>query len=725
MKGNESGRVQETDDRSVRIEELEIINRGILTMSRTDDIDHICVLFGENVHRLVGSDSVVGVSLYDREIGAIRIRFVTGLGPLSDRMLRQFDYKRLRFDPDDMGPESALYTSGKLEKVEGGLYTLLMSKFPKAVCASAEALFGVGEVYTVGFALDGRPYGGITIFLRKKRTLGHRSAIEVLASHFAVTIQQKQAEKALRASESKARSILNASPASIALLDTDRRILDHNDGCAALVHAESGSFAGRPSSVNAEPGRLMGRPLPDMLTGTLAESCTKLHAEALDTNKHVQVRIQHRDRHVEISAHPLAAADGRVYSVVLLLLDITDQVRLQEEKDNLEQQYQQARKMEAVGRLAGGVAHDLNNMLAPILGYAELLSENFREDDEKRNSLEQITSAALKARDLVRQLLAFGRKQPLSIKPTDLNVVLDDIKPLLRRSIREDVHIATNFAPGLPCIRADRSQIEQVLMNLAVNAQESMPSGGTLWIETGLRDRMSCLDTDARCPGCRHDQNSDARVFVSISDTGCGMDEATLSRIFEPFFTTKKEGTGLGLATVFGIVSQHGGSVGVQSEPGSGTTFTCCFPVGDEPCLHPEDRGRMEPADCATGTVMVVEDDDSVRNLIVSVLGGNGYEVLAAESGDACLEMLCSRSEPLHLLLTDVVMPDMNGRLLAEKAAALHPDMKIMFMSGYAEDVIADVTAGHGLFEKNILFLKKPFTVQELTCAVREALVHG
>jgi two-component sensor histidine kinase len=334
--------------------------------------------------------------------------------------------------------------------------------------------------------------------------------------------------------------------------------------------------------------------------------------------------------------------------------------------------------MEAVGRLAGGVAHDFNNLLTVISGYTEVLLKDLDPQNPLRTSAEAIRAATQRAASLTRQLLAFGRKQVLELKTINLNGVLEDVSRLLGPLLGENVHLVTHPEPNLGLSKADAGQIAQVIMNLAVNARDAMSSGGTLLIETANVE----LD-DAYRRG-HFTLTPGPYVMLAISDTGCGMDAETQSRIFEPFFTTKEKGkgTGLGLSTVYGIVKQSGGHIFVYSEVGRGTTFKIYFPrTGDGVALGSQ-------SSCTSTTwsgsenVLVVEDEDSVRELVLTTLKRHGYSVLEASNGEEALAMVEQRSEPIHLLISDVVMPGLGGRELARKLGALHPEMKMVFVSG-------------------------------------------
>jgi two-component system cell cycle sensor histidine kinase/response regulator CckA len=373
-----------------------------------------------------------------------------------------------------------------------------------------------------------------------------------------------------------------------------------------------------------------------------------------------------------------------------------------------EEQLRQAQKMEAVGRLAGGIAHDFNNLLTVITSYTDLLLEDLDPGDPIREDVGQIRKAAEGAAALTRQLLAFSRQQALAPRVLSLKTSIASAEPLLERLIGEDVHLTTSVAPDLGAVKADPGQLEQVIINLAVNARDAMPTGGRLTIEAANVDQG-----EGEGEGGRY-------VMLVLSDTGIGMDEETKSRIFEPFFTTKAagKGTGLGLATVYGIVKQSGGFIGVHSELGRGTTFQVYLPRVDEPAetdtagaALPEPRGGTE-------TVLVVEDEPPVRIVTRQVLERYGYAVLEAPDGETALHLAAKHHGPIHLLLTDVVMPGLSGRQLADQLGRLRPAIKVLYASGYAENALAH----HGIPESGISYLRKPFAPETLARRVRDVL---
>jgi len=378
------------------------------------------------------------------------------------------------------------------------------------------------------------------------------------------------------------------------------------------------------------------------------------------------------------------------------------------------EQLRQAQKMEAVGQLAGGVAHDFNNLLTAIFGYSELSLKRLPKGDDLRKNMEEIKKACGRATSLTRQLLAFSRKQMLQAKVIDLNTIVADIDKMLRRLIGEDIDLVSVLDP-IPCkIKGDAGQIEQVIMNLAVNARDAMPRGGKLTIETGqvLLDQSSAEKHVI--------VKSGPYAMLAVSDTGCGMDRDTRRRIFEPFFTTKEmgKGTGLGLSTVYGIVKQSEGTICVYSEPGQGSTFKIYLPLVEE--VVEANEFRAEPTELVWGqeTILLVEDEEIVRDLTSQILEMSGYQVLVAVNGEDACRVCREHTGDIHLMLTDVVMPQMSGRELAERVELMRPEILVLYMSGYTDDAIVR----HGVLEKDMPFLQKPFTPDSLTLKVRNVL---
>ena len=409
----------------------------------------------------------------------------------------------------------------------------------------------------------------------------------------------------------------------------------------------------------------------------------------------------------EATISPVRDASGRIVSYVAVSHDITEHLKL-------EAQLQQAQKLESVGRLAGGVAHDFNNLLSVIMGYSEIELQNLDSGHPLVNSLQEILEAANRARDLTRQLLAFSRKQVMEMHVVDIRDVISGFEKLMRRMIGEDIELVLGLGSAALAVKADASQIEQVLMNLAVNARDAMPDGGTLRIETAATelDETYAAEKSGVKPG--------AYAMIAVSDTGTGMDRKTLERLFEPFFTTKgmDKGTGLGLATSYGIIKQHGGNIWVYSEPGHGTVFKIYLPLAFEK-EEPASPTLIRPEPIyGTATILVVEDDPAVRKLTCNILAAKGYRVLPAQSSENAVQMAQNHDTPVHLLITDVIMPGMNGPEVHRRIAGFHPQIKVLYMSGYTGDIISR----QGILNEGIQFIQKPFTVNQLLEKVAHVL---
>jgi PAS domain S-box-containing protein len=523
-----------------------------------------------------------------------------------------------------------------------------------------------------------------------------------------------QAQAALRVSEERFQLAMEASRDGIWDWSVETGAVYFSPSCAAMLGFGPDEL---PSQISAWSDRI--HPDDRKPAVRVPTACIQNRTDSF----RVEFRMQTREgdwRWIQARGKAVArASNGRATRLVGTHTDITDRKRAEAENARLERQFQQAQRLESVGRLAGGVAHDLNNLLSPILGFAEMLADAAGEETQRRWQAEEIVKASLRARDLVQQLLAFSRRQPLTLKPVNLNTLVESFAPLLRRTIREDIDIRFDLSPGLPKVAGDVGQLEQVIMNLAVNAQEAMPMGGALTLETGTVELAAELADphDNLTPG--------PHVLLNFIDTGYGMDDNIRAHLFEPFFTTREhdKGTGLGLSIVYGIIKQHGGRICVDSEPGAGSCFTIHLPrhVGSE---TPDDVSETPPrrdaakAAASAETVLLVEDNELVRGLAATILTGQGYTVLEAESGTEALESLARHEGPVHLLLTDVVMPGMNGRRLYEQVSRSHPKIRVLYMSGYNDDVISN----RGVTERTPHFIQKPFSVHALTEKVREIL---
>ena len=509
-------------------------------------------------------------------------------------------------------------------------------------------------------------------------------------------VASEAAHKALLGSEAKFAKAFKANPSGMAITTLEGRIVDVNDAFGrTLGYARD---------------EAIGRTTVDLGLWKNAEERMRViqRAQAYGRVQPVEIEGRTKDgaaRTLLYSAE-LIELDGAPH-VLLLTTDIT-------ERRQLEEQLRQAGKMEAVGQLAGGVAHDFNNILTAILGYADLLAADLPAADRRLEDVAEIRKAAQRAAALTRQLLAFSRKQVLEPRVLGLNELVDNMDKMLRPLLGENVELRAAPAGDLHAVRADPNQVEQVILNLAINARDAMPKGGKLTIETAN------VELDAEYAAHHATVVPGHYVMLAVSDTGTGMDAATQKRIFEPFFTTKdaSRGTGLGLSTVYGIVKQSGGSIWVYSEVGKGTTFKIYLPAVDAPA---EDLSRAAaPAYGLAGveTILVVEDDDQLLHLAHRALEARGYTVLAADRGAAALEMARRHEGPIHLLLTDVTIPDMDGRTLAATLRAERREMRVLYMSGYADQAIVH----HGVLNPDVAYLPKPFTTEAIARRVREVL---
>ncbi len=514
---------------------------------------------------------------------------------------------------------------------------------------------------------------------------------------------RKRMEAVLRESEERYRKI---SAEFQTLLDAIPDNLSYQDRDLKVIWANRGAAAG----LGKEVSDLLGAHCYALWQGR-TEPCGECPVrESFSSGKNEERIVKTPDGKTwELRAVPVRNEEGNVVGVVEVGRDVSV-VR------SMEERFHQAQKMEAVGRLAGGIAHDFNNLLTAVTGYSELLQERIGDRDPMWRELEEIRRAGVRAASLTRQLLAFSRRQVVQAKVLDLNGIVTGLETMLRRLIGEDVELVTGFCGAPVRLKADPGQIEQVVMNLVVNAREAMPQGGRLAIGTASVNlgKREADRLDLAKPG--------DYAMLAVSDTGVGMSEEVKSHLFEPFFTTKAEGTGLGLATVYGIVKQNGGGIRVDSEIDKGTTIEIYLPYVEEQAEAEEAAGAA-PAVASGGleTVLVAEDEDMVRELVCEILQRSGYTVLEARSGDEALLISGRHHGPIHLLLTDMVMPRMCGSDLAEQLAFLRPEMKILYMSGYTDDA----TFKNGDAGKGTAFIQKPFGPSTLACKVREVLDSG
>ncbi len=524
-----------------------------------------------------------------------------------------------------------------------------------------------------------------------------KEILTFVSQHVATAIEHKRHEQALRASEARYRSLVHSAVYGIYRSTLEGQFLDVNPALISMLGYDSA----------AEVRAL--DPKTDIHVRQEDRQRLRREYERHGCLDNLEVKWKRKDGKaitVRLSGRAVNQ-EGEEEVLEIIAEDVT-------ERQILEDQFRQAQKMEAVGRLAGGVAHDFNNLLMVIGGYTYVLLNQLGTADPRRQKAEAIQEATQRAATLTRQLLAFGRKQVLELKVIDLNAVVADISKLLRPLIGEDIEVVVTRDPKLGRTKADPGQVEQVIMNLAVNARDAMPSGGKLIIETRN------ADLDDNYQRAHANVKPGRYVMLAVSDTGCGMDAETQLRIFEPFFTTKEKGkgTGLGLSTVYGIVKQSGGYVFAYSELGRGTTFKIYLPRVDEAEAQsvPDRQTRLGVR--GSESILLVEDEESVRELIAEALKAQGYNVLVAGNGHEALALAAPSNCHIDLMISDVVMPGMSGRELAQRMAGSRPGMRVLYLSGYTEDAIVH----HGVLDPGTAFLQKPFSLDALACKVREVL---
>jgi two-component system cell cycle sensor histidine kinase/response regulator CckA len=544
--------------------------------------------------------------------------------------------------------------------------------------------------------LGNRTVGALGVFSRRPLPSFVVESLAAIADQLAVGIERRRAEEDLRQSEELFSRVFRSSPVGIVITTLDEgRFLDANDAFLTLLGRTREEMQGRTTIELGVWGDAAerARTVEALGThGTVRELDLKFRT-ARGAIRHVLASIER----IELSGRPC---------LLMLAYDISDRMRL-------EDQLRQAQKMEAIGRLAGGLAHDFNNLLGVVIGYCDLLFRKLPADLPERAEIHEIRSAAEGASGLTRQLLAFSRRQVLEPRVLDLSDVVRRAERMLKPLLGDDVTLDIRLGSDVPLVLADAGQIDQVLMNLAVNSRDAMPRGGRLTIETGA-SRFDETTVPA-LPGA----NPGRFASLAVTDTGSGMDAETIAHIFEPFFTTKEvgKGTGLGLATVYGIVQQSSGFIAVTSTPGAGTTFRIHLPETKVVPAQPLSATPAAATPHPGGTILVVEDSAQLRELFRDVLELHGYNVLDAANGRAALEVAAAFAGTIDLLLTDVIMPEMNGRELADHLTASRPGIKVMFASGYS----ADDLVRHGV-EAGMAYMQKPFSPEALAQKVRDVL---
>jgi len=529
--------------------------------------------------------------------------------------------------------------------------------------------------------------------------------IKGIASLVSNITAQKETEQALKKSEERLMRVFQASPLGIGLVQ-NRKLLWHNETMSRMLGYQ-------PDELHGKSARLLYRTDEEYeLAGRAIKALGAENRRTELKTKWVRKDGSVFDCHIRYTLLNPESKDG---VVLALAEDITNEKRAEEEKKRLEAKLNQAQKMEAIGVLAGGVAHDFNNLLTSILGNAELAMQDLDKDASLYKNISEIEKAGQRASSLTRQLLAFSRKELIRPVILDLNKTTEDLTRMLRRLIGEDIELVVTYSPEPCLLKADPGQIEQVLMNLSVNAKDAMPRGGKLIIETEnveLDREYFQEHGEESIPG--------HYVMLSVTDTGIGMDKETQTRIFEPFFTTKEmgRGTGLGLSTVYGIIKQNNGYIWVYSEEGKGTTFKIYFPRVKEDTRDLQKDQSSEPSLTGSETILVVEDEEMLRGMTERILTKYGYKVLTAGNGKEAFRNSVNNRGRIDLILTDVIMPGMSGKELAERMQLKIPEIKVLYMSGYTNNTIAD----HGILEKDVAFIQKPFTPKDLAGKIRALL---
>jgi two-component system cell cycle sensor histidine kinase/response regulator CckA len=668
--------------------QTEALNSALYRVADISNTAHDLPQFFAAVH------SIVGELMYARNL------YIALHDPLTDVV--SFPYF---VDEHDSAPKSRKMSKGLTEHVLRTGESLLatpevlqkMEEKGEVERTGARSLDWMGVPLKVGE----RTFGAVVVQTYSKNVRFCERDKEILtfvSQQVASAVEHKRNEQALRRSEWRYRSLVQSSVYGIYRASLEGKFLDVNPALISMLGYES-------------PEELLALdPQKDVFM--YPDEHTRLIEEFRRTGRMDGIEVKWKRKNaspitVRISGRAVSNADEPADVLEAIAEDVT-------ERRLLEDQFRQAQKMEAVGRLAGGVAHDFNNLLMVISGYTEVILGQLALDHPLHEKARAIQQASDRATTLTRQLLAFSRKQMLELKIVDVNAVVQDMERLLRPLIGENIELLTRLEPDSGRTRADAGQLEQVLMNLVVNSKDALPTGGQIVIQT----RNITLDDAYR--GEQTFIRPGDYVLLSVGDNGAGMDRETQSRIFEPFFTTKEKGkgTGLGLSTVYGIVKQSGGYVMVHSEVGRGTTFNIYLPRADEPA---EANSAVPASRTAVGgseTVLLVEDEESVRELVRDTLASKGYHVLEAENGQSGLAVAAAHDGIIELVITDVVMPGMSGRELADQLVAIRPEVKVLYLSGYTEDTIVS----EGTIESGKAFLQKPFTLQGLSRKVREVL---
>ena len=594
---------------------------------------------------------------------------------------------------------------GTLLEIASDLVPLTRYMLSRGAAKGLGRRLGAQRAYLVGITLGDELLGFAALVFREGQDVPDRELLETYISQVPMAVQRSLSEAAMRESEQLIRRTIDANPRPMFVTDTDMRLVLVNDALRQLCQAD-----GYSPDVQ---GKNLFEAFPFLNTGVQSRYVRVIQTRQASSTDELLI-INDQKRYIEVLRVPIYDVD-EVGLVMTMLHDVTEERHAAEELREVQAQLRQAQKMEAVASLAGGVAHDFNNMLGVITGYCDCIQIELEDNHALQQDLSQIRSAAERARNLTEQLLAFSNKQIIDPRVLSLDAAVRSFESMLRPVIDEGVmfELVLDSEPGL--VHVDPGQLEQVILNLVINARDAMPGGGKLRIETA---RVNLDDKQATRLAL---EQPDTYMRLTVSDDGIGMDEETRQRIFEPFFTTKDadKGTGLGLSTVYGIITQSNGAIDVESAPWVGTSFHVYLPLADR-----EDSGdgsEDTPVDLpstGTETILVVEDEEAMLRVIVRLLEGSGYKVLTAMGGHEALEVAQAHEGPLHLIITDVVMPQMNGRELYGHLALVRPKTRVLFMSGYTDDY----GLRHDVATSDAPFIQKPFNVEQLLHKVRVVL---
>lgn len=678
------------------------LNNIFISFNEAPDLATLEQIIAESYSQLTGAVFTT-ISRYDAQSKVLQVAataVAADLLPQIEALLgfSLFDLKMAV--PDYMVPNMTAYLIDRTED----LGALSFSRIPPETAEKLMTLVGAKQIIALGLSYGSRLLGTMVACLPDGRAEIPDHALKTFAYMASLAIARKEGEESLRASETRFSTIFHASPVGICLTRlANGQIIDAN-----AVFLEILGYSRE---------EVLKNHTQEMGMWAIPEDRHKvvqlLHEQGRILNIELKLRRKSSEIGETLVSAELIELAGERY-ILSMIQDITERKRDEAEKEKLQAQLVQAQKMESVGRLAGGVAHDFNNMLSVMMLHAEIGLSQLEPKNKLYDNLQEIYKATQHSADLTHQLLAFARKQLVAPKVLDLNETIETMLKMLRRLIGADITLVWAPTPDVWSVKMDPSQIDQILVNLCVNARDAIIERGKIIIETQnvVFDDLYCAVHTEAVPG--------KFVLLSISDDGLGMDQETQRMLFEPFFTTKElgKGTGLGLATIYGIVKQNNGFIAVYSEPGLGTTFKIYLPYHSDPAERVEQENTLAPLERGNEVVLVVEDEAAILDVIATTLRRQGYTVLTAVTPHEALHLIQDYTGKLDLLVTDMIMPKMNGRDLAHNLLSSYPHLKVVYMSGYTANVIAQ----QGTLDEQVCFIQKPFSIREISLKVREAL---